>query len=236
MLCCEWNLTSAADSTATGELKTFLFRHFSSVFSLFPLLHCTVDDAYHTWPHVTSENTRLTLQNQYFFGEMAESQIVLLLSRAVRTAPGALICLRWLFIFSKFPSQRCRIYPGRRTLWFMVAGVENYADTVWHCKSTASSPLPLSSVFKMRFSRVPSAPSPLHEEEEEKKRMLSRDNVTFTFHLTILSVFFFSLGGFFSTSSNPHTPLRLFCRPLKAESRHALWFDLLVFTPLPPLS
>lgn len=91
------------------------------------------------------------------------------------------------------------------------------------------------------YLRCVLAVSPQHQarcmkKKKKKKRMPSRDNVTFTFHLTILSVFFFSLGGFFSTSSNPHTPLRLFCRPLKAESRHTLWFDLLVFTPLPPLS
>lgn len=52
----------------------------------------------------------------------------------------------------------------------MVAGVENYADTVWHCKSTALSPPPLSSVFRMRFSRVPSAPSLLHQGKKKRKR------------------------------------------------------------------
>lgn len=45
-----------------------------------------------------------------------------------------------------------------------MAGVEYYADTVWHCKSTASSLLPLSNVFKMYFSHVPSALSSLNIE------------------------------------------------------------------------
>lgn len=157
---------------------------------------------------------------------MAESQILLPLSHAVRRAPGALICLRWLFIFSKFPSQRCRIYPGRRTLWFMVAGVENYADTVWHCKSTASSPLPLSSVFKMRFSRVPSAPSPLHEEEKKKKKECRRETMSL-----LLSILQFSLRSFFLLEvSSPPLPIPTLLSVSSAvpsKQNHATLYDLI---------
>lgn len=52
----------------------------------------------------------------------------------------------------------CRIYPVCSTLWFVMTGVEYYADTVWHCKSTASSLLPLSN----GVWRCISAMSPQH--------------------------------------------------------------------------
>lgn len=148
--------------------------------------------------------------------------ILLLLSGVVCRAPGALLCLRWLFIFSKLPSQRCTIYPGRRTLWFMVAGVENYADTVWHCKSTASSPLPLSSVFKMHFSRVPSAPSPLHKEKKECRRE------TMSLSLSVLQ---FSLRSFFllEVSSPPLPIAALLCvsAAVPSKQNHATLSDVI---------
>lgn len=97
----------------------------------------------------------------------------------------------YLFKIPPVP-QRCGVYPVCRKLWFAMAGVGNYADTVWHCKSTASSPLPLSNVFKMYFGHVPSALSSLTKEKNE----CCRETMSLVFYISRISpsprVLFFS--------------------------------------------
>lgn len=127
---------------------------------------------------------------------------------------------------------RCRIYPVYSTLWFVMAGVEYYADTVWHCKSTASSLLPLSNVFKMYFSHVPSALSSLNIEI-----MNAVERQCHYYFRSPKSLFLFlSVPIFLEVSPPPRVfpmfSLHLWLCPLKAESHHPLWFDFLVFPHL----